>query len=235
MRLVQVEQLKKYRKVILALSLWILILIIIRTAMAVNNLSLNELGDVFVAILRDTQWGLLLFIGLYILRPLLLMPGTIMNFIAGMVYGFPFGFGMVVIAHLISASTTYGISRWTTHNEPQLDGRIGKIASFLQENPFEAMVTLQLSYISLDITSSLAGILHLPYHLFILGIFVGAFVGNGIGVLIGTSIEGSIANGTITIRPEMILLSLTVFLISIGISTYLRRRNQAVFGTSIKG
>lgn len=216
------------RKILVAASLWLVILVTLRTTMAVYNLTLTEIADGFAFALKNTSYGMLLYVLLYVVRPLLLMPGTLMNFLAGMVYGFPLGLVMVIIAHLLSATITYALSRWVTPQEPHFDGQTEKLASFVRRNPFEAMMSLQLMYVSLDFASSLAGILHLPYRLFILGIFIGGFVGNGLGVFIGSSLQGSIGDGAITIQPEIIAVSVTVFIVSMGISALLRRRHRDV-------
>lgn len=224
-----VEFADRHKKILFAFVSWILIIVTIRATMAVNNFSLTQVVDGFALVLRGAWYGMLLYIVLYVVRPLLLMPGTLMNFLAGMIYGFPLGLLMVIIAHLLSATTTFHLSRWLTHDEPQFDGQTKQLVSFMRRNPFEAVMTMQLMYISLDFASSLAGILYLPYRLFILGIFVGGIVGNGLGVFIGSSLEGSIADGAITIEPELVAISVTVFIISISISAMLRRRHRNMF------
>lgn len=220
---------QRHQRLVITLSLWAIILLSLRATMAINNLSLIQVADAFADSLRDASFGVVLFVGLYCLRPLLLMPGTLLNFLAGMVYGFPVGYLVVMIANIASSTLTFSLSRWLVRKQPKFTGSIGKSVSFMRRHPFEAVLTLQLSYISIDFTSSIAGILHLPYRLFILGIVIGGAIGNGLGVFIGTSITGSTANGTITIQPEIIAISVMVFIISIGISTMLRRRNPDIF------
>ena len=212
----------KHKTKFLAVSLWLGIFIMARLAMMVNGLTFAELADQLITILRDTWYGPFLFILLYAARPLLFMPGTVLILTAGMVYGFS-GLPITLTADILSATIIYVISRWFVSNQPEFQGRAGKFVAFMHRNPFEAVLTMQLSYISTDLISSMAGILQLPLRPFILAILVGGSVGNTIGVLIGSTIEGSVANGNITINPEIILVSLAILATSISISVYLRQ------------
>lgn len=222
-----IETTVKHKTKFLALSLWLGIFVMARTTMATYDLNYTELADQFVNILRDTWYGSLLFIILYILRPLLLMPGTILLLMAGMVYGL-WGLPIVIIADLLSATVTYIISRWFISSEPQFTGRIDKFVAFMRRNPFEAVLTMQLSYVSTDLISSMAGMLHLPLRPLLLGILIGGSVGNALGVMVGSSIEGSIATGNITVVPEMMLISGVILVTMLSLSTYLRRRNLKI-------
>lgn len=215
-----------HKKRLLAIGLWLIIFGVTRSVMAVNQLTLSELIDQLIIILKSTWFGVFLFIICYVLRPLLLIPGTIMNLMAGIVYGLFPGIFISVGASYISGTVTYTLTRWLIHEKPDADGRIGEIIKFMQNNPFEAVASIQLMYVSLDITSSLAGILHLPFRYFMIGIMIGGTIPNAIGVVMGSSIEGSIESGTLHIRLEMIVLSLAIMLFTLSISTYLRRRNK---------
>jgi uncharacterized membrane protein YdjX (TVP38/TMEM64 family) len=218
----------KHKTKFLALCLWLGIFVMARTTMATHDLSFTELADQIVNILRDTWYGSLLFIILYISRPLLLMPGTILLLTAGMVYGFWLGVPIAVTAELLSATITYTISRWFISSEPKFEGRTGKFVALMRRNPFETALTMQLSYISTDLISSMAGILHLPLRSLLLAVLTGGSVGSVLGVMVGSTIEGSIATGNITIVPEMILISFIILITMLSLSTYLRRRNLSI-------
>ena len=212
----------RHKTKFLALSLWLGIFVAARFVMIVNDLTFAELADQFIIILRDTWYGPFLFILLYAARPLLFMPGTILILAAGMVYGFA-GLPITLTADLLSATIIYVVSRWLVSNEPEFQGRAGQFVAFMHRNPFEAVLTMQLSYISTDLISSMAGILQLPLRPFILAVLVGGSVGNTIGVMVGSTIKGSVANGNITIQPEIVLISFAILAISISISVFLRQ------------
>ena len=202
--------------------MWLGIFVITRTVMVINDLTFAELADQFINILRATWYGPFLFILFYAARPLLFMPGTIMILAAGMVYGFA-GLPITLAADLLSATIIYVVSRWLISDEPAFEGRAGQFVAFMHRNPFEAVLTMQLAYISTDLISSMAGILQLPLRPFILAVLIGGTVGNTIGVLIGSTIKGSVANGNITIQPEVILISFATLAVSIGLSAYIRQ------------
>jgi len=214
----------KHKTKFLALSLWLGIFVVARLVMVVNDLTFAELADQFVIILRDTWYGPFLFILLYAARPLLFMPGTVLILAAGMVYGLA-GLPITLTADILSATIMYVVSRWLISNEPEFEGRAGEFVAFMHRNPFEAVLTMQLAYISTDLISSMAGILQLPLRPFILAVLVGGSVGNTLGVIVGSTIKGSVANGNITIQPEMILVSILILVTTISISSRLRGRN----------
>lgn len=210
------------------LGLWLVIFIVARSYMLANNLSIFQLADSIIGILRDTWYGPFLYIALYVLRPLLLIPGTILTLTAGVAYGLPYAIPIALTANITSAIVTYSMARWLMSNRIEMNGRRGQLIDFMRRNPFEAILTMQLSYISLDLTCSLAGILHLPFRPFLMGILIGGSVGNILGVIIGSSFEGSLANGSLSVQPEMIALSVTILVISLSISTFLRRRTPII-------
>jgi len=216
----------RHRLRVLTLGLWLVIFVVARTYMVINDLTLIELAESILGILRDTWYGPLLYILLYVLRPLLLIPGTVLTLSAGLAYGLAWGIPISITANIISASVTYSVARWLMSSHIELDGRRGQFINLMRRNPFEAVLTMQLSYISLDLTCLLAGVLHLPFRPFLLGIAIGGSVGNMLGVIIGSSFEGSLAEGTVSVQPEMIALSLTIFVISLSISAFLRRRQR---------
>ena len=209
----------------LALSLWLGIFVIARILMATYDLTFTALAEQFITILRDTRYGLLLFIILYIARPLLLMPGTVLTLTAGMIYDLWIGVPLVIIASVLSATVTYMISRWLISHEPEFNGRIGNFVDLMRRNPFEAVLTMQLSFISTDLISAMAGLLFLPFRPFLLAILIGGSISSTLGVMVGSTLEGSIATGNITIQPEMIVISIVSLITFLTLSTYLRRRN----------
>lgn len=215
----------KHKTKFLALSLWLGIFILARLVMVINDFTFAQLADELVKILREAWYGPLLFILFYIARPILLMPGTVLILAAGMVYGLV-GVPICLTADLLSATLIYSISRWFVNGEPQFEGRAGQFLSFMRRHPFEAVLTMQLSYISTDLISSMAGILQLPFRQFIFAVLVGGSVGNTLGVVIGSTIKGSVANGNISIQPEIVAISLAILAISIAISFYLRQHNS---------
>jgi len=221
-----IDFIKRHKLRLLTLGLWLLIFVVARTYMLINDLSLFALAESFISVLRDSWYGPLLYILLYVMRPLLLIPGTILTLTAGVAYGLPYGIPISITANLISATVTYSVARWLMSNRIELDGRRGQFIKLMRGNPFEAVLTMQLSYISLDLTCSLAGVLHLPFRPFIFAILIGGSIGNVLGVIIGSSIEGSLADGSLSIQPEMIALSAVILIISLSISTVLRRQNM---------
>jgi len=209
----------------LALALWLGIFILARLIMGINSFTFAELTDELVTILRDAWFGPFLFILFYIARPILLMPGTVLILAAGMVYGLA-GIPICLLADLLSATMIYVISRWFVTSEPQFEGRAGQFVSFMRRHPFEAVLTMLLSYISTDLISSMAGMLQLPFRPFIVAVLIGGSVGTTLGVIIGSTITGSVANGNISVQPEIVAISLAVLAVSIGISFYLRQHNS---------
>jgi uncharacterized membrane protein YdjX (TVP38/TMEM64 family) len=215
--------LTRHRLRFLTLGLWLVAFFVARSYMSFHHLTTLQLVDAAISMLRDTWYGPLVYIVLYILRPLLLIPGTVLILTAGVAYGLPYGIPITIIANIASAIVTYHIARWFMSQRIEIYGRRGQLISLLRNNPFETVVTMQLSYISLDLTSSLAGILYLPFRPFLLGVFVGGSVGNTLGVVIGSSFGGNLTSGQINIQPEMLALSACILVLSLSLSALLRR------------
>jgi uncharacterized membrane protein YdjX (TVP38/TMEM64 family) len=216
----------KHKTKFLAFLLWLGLFGVARTVMVINDLTFTELADQFVIILRDSWYGPVLFILMYIARPVLLVPGTVLILTAGVVYGFWLGVPLVIIADIMSATFTYAISRGFVNSQPEFEGRAGQFVAFLTRNPFEAILTMQLSYISTDLISSMAGVLHLPLRSLLWAVFIGGSIGNTLGVMVGSTIEGSISNGEITIQPEMVIISFVFLVTTVTISTRIRARHE---------
>lgn len=219
-----IEYIQSHRIKVVAVLIWIGIFSATQTIMSINDWTIAEVADEFVRILRDTWYGPFAFILLYILRPLVLVPGTILTLMAGMIYGIPLGLILAEVANLLSVSVTYSVARWFLGEMPPVEGRFKQFISFMQHNPFEAVLTMQFLYLSIDLTSALAGWMRLPLRSVLLAFAISGLVGNSIGVIAGSSIKGTVANGDLTIRPEIVAISAVILVLSLFLSTFFRRR-----------
>ncbi|MGB7341867.1 MAG: VTT domain-containing protein [Phototrophicaceae bacterium] len=231
------KKLWQYRSQLLTLAIWLLIGISVNVYMQINNLSFIEFADEMGHLLADNWYGPLLYIILYVLRPLTFFPGTPMTMLAGYIYGIGWGFVYGMIAGLLSTALPYIIGRWFSDEEQltkmvsERNTRIAALIGMMQDNPFQTVLTTRFLYFPYDLVNFAAGSLHIPFGAFIAATAIGNTVNAFIIVSIGASLEASLAEGTFMIDPILILFSMLIWLISYSINRYLKHKNKEILST----
>jgi uncharacterized membrane protein YdjX (TVP38/TMEM64 family) len=214
-----------------AITFWILLILGIRQYMQVNDLTFTGFVQELQALLTGAWFGPLIYIVVYLLRPLILFPASLLTVLAGSVFGLWLGFVYGLIAGTLSAFVPYGIGRWISQTdrkgEISEDDRtfLNRFVDALRENPFQSILTMRLLYMPYDTVSFAAGILRIAILPFILATGLGNIFGTFAFVGIGASIEGDITRGQIQLDPVVFILSAIVLVMSFGLSWYLKRQN----------
>jgi len=179
--------------------------------------------------IANTVWGPLLYIFAYTVRPLTFFPGTLLTILSGVFFGLTYGIIYTIIAANISSALAYGVGRFFGSNLKLEDSVIGSWVSALRANPFLSVLTTRLTFLPFDLVSYAAGILKLPFTSFIFATIIGTLLGIATFVAIGASIsiEDFRQNGfsTDVIDIRFILLSVAIFLASIGIAKLMKKKN----------
>lgn len=207
---------------------WVFLVLVIRQYIADTGLSFED----FVQQLRDTllnQWyGVLLYILVYMLRPLLFFPASLLTALAGNVYGLWLGFIYGLIAGTLSAVIPYAAGRWFAGDKQTADTQtlLQRFTERMRHNPFQAVLTMRLLYLPYDAVSFVVGNLHIPFSVFFTATALGNIVGTFAYVGIGASLEGDIASGDLSLNPMAFVLSVVLLVLSILISRLLRNRRM---------
>lgn len=176
----------------------------------------------------ERPWAPAGVLALYLLRPLLLVPITVVNLASGFVLGFLPGLALAMTGTLASASVGYGIGR--------LLGSFGFVGELptrwamlraLRRRSFESVVAGGLMYFHADAVNFPAGLLRIRFPVFLAGIAVGNTLTMTSAVLAGSSVEGSLRDATVAFDGTTLLLALGLFTISLVLASWLRRRLPA--------
>lgn len=164
-------------------------------------------------------------LALYLLRPLLLVPITLLNLTAGFLLGPALGIGLALTGTLLSATVGYGLGRLI--GSAELAGRLSArwpLLRMLRSRSFEAVVAGGLMYLHADLVNLPSGLLRIRFATFLAGITLGNALTLTTAVLTGASVEGRLANATITIDLEYLALAAVLFLVSLLLAYLVRKR-----------
>lgn len=168
-----------------------------------------------------SPYGVLLLLGLYLLRPLLLLPMTMLTVFAGFSFGPAFGFAYALAAMLVSASLAYALARFLGGG---LGREGGRFLDALRERSFETVLTSRLMFVPGDVVNYASGALRVRFRPYLAGTALGGVPGLAMGVLAGASIEGGFRFDGLRVRPAYLLASFFLLAVSLGVSRWLRRQ-----------
>jgi uncharacterized membrane protein YdjX (TVP38/TMEM64 family) len=221
------------RRVMLALLLWAIVAGSSRQLMAAQNLTFQDAAEQIAGLLRGSWIGIVIYIGVYVLRPLILFPASLLTVLGGSVFGLVPGFLVALLAGTVSALVPYSLGRWFAAGQRSGDTILQRFVQVLQRNPFQAVLLMRLVYLPYDAVSVLAGSLRIPWWAFLGATALGNIAGTFAFVGIGASIEGDLASGEIRLNAWMLGFSALVMIGSIVVSVALRRREQVAAGNRV--
>lgn len=128
-----------------------------------------------------------------------------------------------MIATLASSSLAYGIGRFFGYETTSSQSTWVKS---LRERSFETVLTSRLIFLPGDLVNYTCGFLKISYLAFLFATALGGFPGLLVGILAGASIEGQFNFTGIKVNLGYIVVSLCLLIISLGLSSYLRKRKN---------
>ena len=102
----------------------------------------------------------------------------------------------------------------------------------MRENGFESVLLLRLVYAPFDPVSILAGSLGIDWRRFVAATLLGSLPAILSLVLFGASLERSFTASGFRLNPWILLASAILFVASLLLSRYLRRRKMAAKGAT---
>lgn len=209
---------------------WIAAILVWRNYQTSNELSTTEAGQRFLDSIGSAWWGVLAYIGVYLIRPLVLFPASVLTVMGGILFGPWLGVAVVVIAANASAMVAYGVGRLLdasgSASERTTDERVSFMASWsrrLRQNSFETVFVMRLVFLPYDLVSYGCGALRIRWVPFLAATALGSFPGTISFVLLGASLE-RIDEGIDGVNPWAIVASVAIFIVSIVISRMLRKQ-----------
>lgn len=226
------QWIKQHPTQITAAIFWLVILLATRQYMQSNQLSFGDLATQLSELLTGTWYGPLIYIGVYLLRPLILFPASILTLLAGNIFGLALGFLYALIAGTLSSLVPYSVGRWfsseeeakeKTLDEDGKESRIQQFMGMLRRNPFQAVLTMRLLFLPYDGVSLIAGAVRIGLVPFFLATAIGNIGGTFAYVGAGASIEGDIATGNISINPYIFGVTIAILIVSLIVSRVLNK------------
>jgi uncharacterized membrane protein YdjX (TVP38/TMEM64 family) len=222
----------------LVLVLWLTIFLLWRGYQTSNDLSTTEAGQRFIDAVDAAWWGVFAYIGVYLVRPLVLFPASVLTVMGGVLFGPWLGVAVVVVAANMSAMVAYGVGRLLgSVPDSAATGAVGgddddddddlsfvaRWSERLRQNSFETVFIMRLLFLPYDLVSYVCGALRIKWAAFLLATALGSLPGTVSFVLLGASLE-RVDQGLDGINVWAIYASVAIFVISIVISRLLRKR-----------
>lgn len=217
---------KSLPKILIAL-VWIIAVTQLYAYQQSQGLTVTETAFAVFDFVTMTVWGPLVYILAYTIRPLTFLPGTALTILSGVFFGFWTGTILTIIAANLSASVAYITGRFFGGNLKLEDSIIGNSVTALRNNTFSAVLTMRLVFLPFDLVSYAAGIIKTKFVPFIIATILGTLLGIATFVSVGASVDiESFRQNGITldvIDANFVLLSVVVFVASLGLSKVLKR------------
>lgn len=209
---------------------WVLVILLWQRYQALNDLGAAEVGQRFIDAVENAWWGVLAFIAVYMARPLVLFPASLLTVVGGLLFGPVLGVAVVVVAANGSALVGYLIGRLLRSDrgghraralEPGESAMVSRWGHRLRTRSFETVFVMRLLFLPYDLVNVLSGALAVRIMPFVTATALGSLPGTLSFVLLGASLE-RVDAGVGGIEPWTVAASVAIFLVSIGIARALR-------------
>ncbi len=212
-----------------AVFLWVILLASYYWYTSTNNLGPFDALRQLVEIMQNSAYGPLIYIGVYAARPLIFFSAILLTLLGGFLFGPVWGIIYTVIAGNTSAMVAYMIGRFFGSDvigEGESEGIVQRYANRMRRNSFETVLIMRFIFLPYDLVNYLAGFLRIDWKAFLLATMLGSIPGTISFVLFGASIEGDFGGGLPSLDPRALAASVAIFLVSIGLSRYFKRRES---------
>ena len=180
----------------------------------------------FIDTARGQWWALLVFVAVYSVRPVVLFPATLMTIAGGLLFGPALGIAATIVGANASAMTAYWLARslgFEREQDPEAAGLLARWSNRMRNDSFETIMLMRLAFLPFDLVNYAAGLLRIRPVAFLLATAIGSVPGTISFTLAGASIE-SLEDGPSGIDPAVLVASLVLFVLSVGVSRYVKRR-----------
>ena len=202
------------------IALWVLLLMGFWIYVQQSGRSVSEILTEWLESLARSPYSVLLLLAVYVVRPLLFLPITLLTVFAGFLYGAVWGTVYATLATLLSCAVGYVVGYFLRGDKLQLQkGWLER----LRERSFETILVSRLTFLPGDVVNYAAGFLKISFVSFLLATAIGGMPGLLVGVLAGASLETFSATG-FRLNPWYIVASLVMLLASVLLWWWLRKR-----------
>lgn len=217
---------KRNAQKIAALVFWLVLIVTYQWYASTNGLSPLQVVQQMLDFMKNGAWGVLIYVILYAVRPLILFPSTVLTLAGGFVFGPFLGVLYTIIASNISAAIAFYVGQFFGEGLLKDDGSNGIVQRYarrMRENSFETVMVMRFIFLPYDLVSYLAGFLKIKFLPFILATALGSIPGTIAFIGFGASIEAF--DGALPkLNPVTLGFSIAIFIASIVLSRVFKKR-----------
>lgn len=221
----------------IAVALWVIVILSFLIYKTQNQLTSLDVLGLMYSWLRGSSLGAVLYIVVYALRPFILFPAMWLTILSGAVFGFWGGALYTIVGENISANLAYAMGRFLGGSSTSEKSPRSLIPANwldrLNRNAFMSILIMRLVYLPFDVVNFGAGILKVKWAPYFTATLIGILPGLITFVSIGASLDfekfladPDSANLGGLIKPQQAMLSLALFVISLLIARWLKKRND---------
>jgi uncharacterized membrane protein YdjX (TVP38/TMEM64 family) len=185
------------------------------------------LADVLAQLARPGV-GVPVLLAAFAVRPVLLLPVTVLTAFSGWWLGPWLGFGVAWVAVTLSAAVPYATARALRGSDRSASrAAVGGWRAALARDPFRSVLVARLMMLHGDLVSAAAGALHVPWGSFLAATAIGGAPGLAVGVLAGASLPAgeAFALDAVRLDPWALAAAIGTFAVAWGVAALLRRRS----------
>lgn len=223
-------------------TVWVAAIVAWQVYQSSTDLSTSETAQRFIDSVGGAWWGVFAYVLVYLARPIVLFPASILTIVGGILFGPVLGVAVVVVAANASAMIAYGVGRLLGRTPGAPDTTTTPVEASLarrwsmrmRNNSFETVLVMRLLFLPYDLVNYLSGVLRLRWLPFLLATALGSLPGTVSFVLLGASLD-RVDEGLGGIDAATLVASIMIFVASLLIARVLRRRQPDAALASSEG
>lgn len=176
--------------------------------------------------LQGSAWAWLWLLLVYLIRPILLLPISILTLASGLFFGVFWGFLYANIAIMLSTIIAYYIGWYFGDTLPSLPKAWQQR---IQHNTFSSTFLSRIVAIPGDLVNYAAGMLRVKLAPFLLATLLGGSPGLLVGILVGAALESSLEEGKFVIKSSYLLAAGALLLLVSALAWWLRRFDSSTY------
>jgi uncharacterized membrane protein YdjX (TVP38/TMEM64 family) len=216
-------------------TIWIVAIVAWQRYQTSNGLSATGAAQQFIDSVEMAWWGVLAYIAVYLARPIVLFPASVLTVVGGLLFGPVVGVIIVMVAANGSATIAYLVGRLLgrtpgarvdEEGDHAATTPISRWSTKMRDNSFVTVLVMRFLFLPYDLVNYAAGALRIRYVPFIAATALGSLPGTISFVLLGASLD-RVDQGLDGIDRVALIFSIVIFVASLAIARMVKRR-QAV-------
>jgi uncharacterized membrane protein YdjX (TVP38/TMEM64 family) len=160
----------------------------------------------------------------FVVRPLTLLPVTVLTAFSGFLLGPVLGFAMAAVAVVSTSLIPYTLTRLARGRPARTQDPAW--GATLAIRPYEAVLAARLAMMPGDLVNVASGLLRVPVASFVVATAVGGSPGLLVGVLAGASLQGRFRIDATGVEWPLVAASAAILIVSVVAARSLARRSR---------